>query len=120
MPQTPDWKRYLEAGMQFTELRRSQARAVATELVGQGQLARDQAASAVDEIVAMSRRRSEELQSIIRREVERQLHALGIATKADVARLERKIKDVKKSAAKSAKKKPAPAATKKTAAAKAG
>ena len=26
MPQAPDWKRYLEAGMQFTELRRSQAR----------------------------------------------------------------------------------------------
>ena len=32
MPRTPDWKRYLEAGMQFTELRRSQARAVAADL----------------------------------------------------------------------------------------
>ena len=59
MPQSPDWKRYLEAGMQFTELRRSQARAVAADLVEQGQLARDQVADAVDEIVAMSRRRSE-------------------------------------------------------------
>ena len=119
MPQHPDWKRYLEAGMQFTELRRSQARAVATELVEQGQLARDQVSGAVDEIVAMSRRRSEKLQSLIRREVERQLGTLGIATKADVARLERKIKAAKKATTKAAKKS-APAAKKKAASAKAG
>ena len=52
MPQSPDWKRYLEAGMQFTELRRSQARALAADLVEQGQLARDQVANAVDEMIA--------------------------------------------------------------------
>ena len=59
MPQSPDWKRVLEAGMQFTELRRSQARAIAADLVAQGQLARDQIGAAVDELVEMSRRRSE-------------------------------------------------------------
>ena len=32
MPQNPDWKRYLEAGLQFTELQRSQARAIASDL----------------------------------------------------------------------------------------
>ena len=73
MPQPPDWKRYLEAGMQFTELRRSQARAVAGDLVNQGQLARDQVSGAVDEIVAMSRRRSDALTGIVRAEVQRQL-----------------------------------------------
>jgi polyhydroxyalkanoate synthesis regulator phasin len=119
MPQNPDWQRYLEAGMQFTELRRSQARAVAAELVGQGQLARDQVSGAVDEIMAMSRRRSEELQLLIRREVERQLGVLGIATKADIARLERKIKVARKATAKKAKKS-APAAKKKAAPTKAG
>ena len=66
MPQSPDWKRYLEAGMQFTELRRSQARAVAGDLVNHGQLARDQVSGAVDEIVAMSRRRSDALTGIVR------------------------------------------------------
>src|SRR5262245_19623932 len=120
MPPTPDWKRYLEAGMQFTELRRSQARAVASELVSQGQLARDQVSGAVDEIVAMSRRRSDELRAIVQKEVQRQLHALGLATKADVERLERKIRDVKKASTKAAKKKSAPAAKKKAAAAKVG
>jgi hypothetical protein len=41
MPPSPDWKRALETGMQFTEVRRSQARAIASDLVSQGQLARD-------------------------------------------------------------------------------
>ena len=73
MPQAPDWKRYLEAGMQFTEFRRSQARALAGDLVSTGQLARDQVTAAVDEMVAMSRRRTEQLQGIVRSEVQRQL-----------------------------------------------
>ena len=38
----------LETGMQFTELRRSQARAIVTDLVAQGHLARDQMGAAVD------------------------------------------------------------------------
>ena len=91
MPQSPDWKRYLEAGMQFTELRRSQARAVAADLVEQGQLARDQVANAVDEIVALSKRRSDAFTNSVRDEVSRQLGALGLATQADLARLERKL-----------------------------
>jgi len=51
MPQASDWKRALETGMQFTELRRSQARAIVADLVAQGHLAREQMASAVDEVV---------------------------------------------------------------------
>ena len=61
MPETPDWKRVLETGMQFTELRRSQAHRLASDLVARGQLARDQVGAAVDELVEMSRHRSEEL-----------------------------------------------------------
>ena len=99
MPQPPDWKRYLEAGMQVTEFRRSQARALAGDLVSTGQLARDQVASAVDEMVAMSRRRTEQLQGIVRSEVQRQLGSVGLATQADLRRLERKLNTaVKKSA----------------------
>jgi polyhydroxyalkanoate synthesis regulator phasin len=104
MPQPPDWKRYLQAGMQVTELRRSQARALAGDLVSTGQLARDQVASAVDEIVAMSRRRSDQLQGIVRAEVQRQLGTLGIATQADLRHLEQRMNAaVKKSAKRAAK-----------------
>jgi polyhydroxyalkanoate synthesis regulator phasin len=101
MPQASDWKRVLETGMQFTELRRSQARAIVSDLVAQGHLAREQMAAAVDEILEMSRRRSEELRRVVQKEVQRQLGSLGLATKADIAALERRLtranREVKKS-----------------------
>jgi polyhydroxyalkanoate synthesis regulator phasin len=90
-PQSSDWKRALEAGMQFTELRRSQARSIVDELVAQGHLARDQMGAAVDEVVEMSRRRSEDLRKVVQNEVQRQLGALGLATRADLAALERRL-----------------------------
>ncbi len=91
MPQATDWKRALETGMQFTELRRSQARAVVSDLVAQGHLAREHMTAAVDEVVEMSRRRSEELRKMVQKEVQRQLGSVGLATKADLAALERRL-----------------------------
>src|SRR5450755_3036781 len=91
MPQASDWRRVLETGMQFTELRRSQARAIVSDLVAQGHLARDQMTSAVDEVLEMSRRRSEELRRLVQNEVQRQLGSLGLATKADIVALERRL-----------------------------
>jgi polyhydroxyalkanoate synthesis regulator phasin len=85
--------------MQFTELRRSQARRIAADLVAQGQLARDQVGGAVEEIVEMSRRRTEEMRAVVRSEVQRQLGALGLATKADLARLEARVRAPAKRAA---------------------
>jgi polyhydroxyalkanoate synthesis regulator phasin len=124
MPQSPDWKRYLEAGMQVTEFRRSQAQALARDLVGQGQLAREQVATAVEEMLAMSRRRTEQLQHLVRKEVQRQLASLGLATQADLRRLEQKlneaVKKASKQAAKRATKTSSKATAKKASAKKAG
>jgi polyhydroxyalkanoate synthesis regulator phasin len=114
MAQTPDWKRYLEAGMQQTELRRSQARAVAAGLVEQGQLARDQVGAAVDEIVAMSRRRSDALREVVRSEVQKQLSSVGLATQADLRRLEKKLNSAVKKSARDAAKRATSNAAKKT------
>jgi polyhydroxyalkanoate synthesis regulator phasin len=91
MPQAPDWNRALEAGMQFTEMRRSQARALAADLVAQGYLARDQVAAAVDDMLEQSRKRTEALRKVVQHEVSRQLGSLGLATKADLAALERRL-----------------------------
>jgi polyhydroxyalkanoate synthesis regulator phasin len=101
MPQASDWKRALETGMHFTELRRSQARAIVSELVAQGHLAREQMAAAVDEVLEMSRRRSEELRKVVQKEVQRQLGALGLATKADLVALERRLMRANREAKKS-------------------
>ena len=112
MPQPPDWKRALATGMQFTELRRSQAHRLATDLVAQGQLARDQIGAAVDELIEISRARSEELRTIVSTEVQRQLGVLGLATKNDLVALERRLRSA---SAKKAPTKKAPVKAKKTA-----
>jgi polyhydroxyalkanoate synthesis regulator phasin len=117
MAQGPDLSRYLDAGAQFVALTRSQARARAKELVGQGQLAQEQVQGFVDELVEESRRRTDEMLDVVRREIQRQVKTLGIATKDDLARLESRIvaakpakksakaaKQVKKSTKKAAKK----------------
>jgi polyhydroxyalkanoate synthesis regulator phasin len=111
MPQALDWKRLLESGTQFTEMRRSQARALAADLVAQGHLARDQMTSAVEDLIEQSRQRREDLRKLIQHEVQRQLGAIGLATKADLAALERRLTKTSRAAGKS----PAKAAAKKPA-----
>jgi polyhydroxyalkanoate synthesis regulator phasin len=110
MPQALDWKRLLESGTQFTEMRRSQARALAADLVAQGHLARDQMTAAVEELIEQSRQRREDLRKLVQHEVQRQLGAIGLATKADLAALERRLskpsRAAKKSPANTAAKKP--------------
>ena len=80
--------------------------------------------AAVDEVVEMSRRRSDDLRKIVQTEVQRQLGALGLATKADLAALERRLtranREAKKTSPtkKAAKKAPAKKAAAKKAATK--
>jgi polyhydroxyalkanoate synthesis regulator phasin len=113
----PDWQRMLETGMQFTELRRSQARAIVSDLVAQGHLARDQMSAAVDEVIDISRRRSDDLRKVVQSEVQRQLGALGLATRADLNALERRLTRANREARKAGPAKKA-SATKKAAPAK--
>jgi polyhydroxyalkanoate synthesis regulator phasin len=103
MPQTPDLSRYLDAGAQFVAMTRSEARRRAKELVAAGQLAQGQVQSFVDDLVDESRRRTDEMTNVVRKEIQRQMTALGIATKDDLARLESKLtKRVDKQAKQSA------------------
>lgn len=85
------WRQYLEAGMQAGEMTRSQAQRVVHQLVKEGQLAEERARSYVDELIDRSRKRTEELRKLVRREIQSQLSALGLATKDDLAKLERKL-----------------------------
>jgi polyhydroxyalkanoate synthesis regulator phasin len=110
MPQAPDWKRMLETGSQFTEMRRSQARALAADLVAQGHLAREQMATAVEDLIEASRKRTEDLRRVVQKEVQRQLGALGLATKADLAALERRLTKPQRTAKKAPAKKADPKA----------
>lgn len=91
MPEGPDLKQYLDAGVEFTQLRRSQAQKIVRDLVKNGQLAQEKTQSYVDELLERSRKRTEALVEAVRAEVRGQFETLGIATKDDLERLERKL-----------------------------
>ena len=101
--------------MQFTEMRRSQARAFVNDLVKQGHLARDQVSAAADEVMELSRRRTDELRKLVQKEVQRQLGSLGLATKTDLAKLERRLTKATREAKKAPAKKTGAKSTKKSA-----
>jgi polyhydroxyalkanoate synthesis regulator phasin len=91
MPQSPDWNKYLDAGAEFVAMTRAQARKRAKELVSQGQLAQEQVQGFVDDLVEESRRRTDLMMDVLRKEIQRQVKTLGIATKDDLARLEARM-----------------------------
>jgi polyhydroxyalkanoate synthesis regulator phasin len=117
MAQTNAFQRYLEAGMAFTELTRTRAEAIVKDLVKAGQVPRQRAEDAIDELVSRSRQNTEAMMALVQAQIQEQLGNLGLATKADIERLEAKINAAKGTGgAKKAPAKKAPA--KKAAAAK--
>jgi polyhydroxyalkanoate synthesis regulator phasin len=93
-----DWRQFLDAGMQFTAMTRAEARRRAEELVREGQLAQERAQAFVDDLVRSSRQRADELLDVVRKEIQRQVEALGIATKDDLGRLEARVEKAEKAA----------------------
>src|SRR3954469_20946937 len=92
MPQNDFLKRYLDAGMAFTQLSRSRAEAIVKDLVKAGEVQRDQTSERVDELVDRSRKNTEQFMDMIRKEVSKQLSTLGFATKDDLAKLEARLR----------------------------
>ena len=110
MPQNDMLKRYLDAGVAFTQMTRSRAESIVKDLVKAGELQQKQAQKQVDDLVERSRKNTEQLMEMVRKEITQQLSSVGIATKEDIARLEAKIDGAKSSApAKKAIAKKAPA-----------
>lgn len=118
MPQRPDLTRLIDAGADFVELTRSQARGRARVLVDQGVLAQNQVQAFVDGIVDESRRRRAAAVGLVRNEVARQVKSLGLVTRDDLAASERRLRrELSATKAKAKATKPAKA-TKSTKAAK--
>lgn len=91
MVQSDLFKRSLEAGTTLLDLTRERAEAVVKEWVEAGDLGRGRAKKAVDDLLERSHRMTEELQSLVRREIGAQLAAMGVATRDDLARVEARI-----------------------------
>ena len=91
MPENDMLRRYLDAGMAFTQLTRARAQAIVKDLVRAGEVQREQTQERVEELMDRSRKNTEQLLELVRKEIRQQLGAMGLATKDDIARLERKI-----------------------------
>ena len=112
MPQSDLWKRYLDAGMEFSQLTRARAESIVKELIRAGEVQREQRQQRIEELLDRSRKNTEELVNTVRKELRQQLGSLGVATKADLQRLEAKVDALSKKSSAPAKK--ATSAAKKT------
>jgi polyhydroxyalkanoate synthesis regulator phasin len=117
MAQSDVLKRYLDAGMAFTQMTRSRAEGIVRELVRAGDVRRERTQETVDELIERSRRNTEALLGLVRKEVSAQLSQLGLVTKLDLSKLERRLG--LRARAAPAKKRAAGSPTKKTVAKKA-
>ncbi|MEQ1787401.1 MAG: hypothetical protein ABL966_10130 [Acidimicrobiales bacterium] len=129
MAQNDILKRYIDTVADFTSLTQSRAESLVRDLVKAGEVQADQARDAVVELLERSRKHSETLLETIRTEVRAQITGFGLASQADLDRIEQRISSllgtasapVKKAAAAAkapAKKAPAKKAPAKKAAAK--
>ncbi len=120
MSQRDVFKRYLDAGAAFTQLTQKRAESIVAELVAAGEVQTSQASLLVQDLVERSRATTEALVKQVSDEVRTQVGSLGLATKSDIARLEKRIDSVVKApaTAPAAKKAPAKKAAAKKAPAK--
>ncbi len=87
--------RYLEIGASVLGMTRERAEAIVRDLVASGEMAKSQATKAADRLVDRGKAASDELSELVRREIRQQVSALGLATKADVERLQDQIDALK-------------------------
>lgn len=84
-------RRYVEAGLALTQLTRAKAEALVRDWVKAGDLQREQAQDRVEELLDRSKRSTDSLVAMIRREMSQQLSSMGFATKADLAAMEARL-----------------------------
>lgn len=91
MAQNDVLKRYIDAGLAFTALTQARAEALVKDLVKAGEVQADQAREAVADLLERSRKNSEKLLGTVRKEVRAQITNLGLASQADLDRIERRV-----------------------------
>lgn len=91
MARDEKFKKYQEAGADFLETARARAEEFLKELAKATDSTQKQGRGTIDDLMEGSRRGTEQFISSVRKEVASQLSALGIATKDDLAALERRL-----------------------------
>ena len=96
MAQTDLLKKYLDAGLAFTQMTQQRAEAIVKDLVRAGEVQAEQATQRRNELVERSRQNTEKLVDQVRREVRDQIRSLGLATQEDVRNLRAEIASLNK------------------------
>lgn len=78
MAQNPLIKRYLDAGMAFTQMTQAKAEAIVRDLVSAGEVQANGIEEMVNELIDRSRRNTEALLELVRSEVRDQLVSFGL------------------------------------------
>lgn len=116
MAQTDLLKRYLDAGLAFTQMTQQRAEAIIKDLVKAGEVQAEQAAARRNELMERSRQNTERLVETVRKEVREQVRSLGLATQSDIDALRKEIGLLDKAGAPAKKAAPKKAPVKKAAA----
>jgi polyhydroxyalkanoate synthesis regulator phasin len=96
MPQDQLFKRYLEAGMQFSQMTRERAEAIVRDLVKAGEVQAEQTQAMVTEVLDRSRKNTERFVEQVQTEVRKQLSVAEFVTKDVVTRLQAQIDDLRR------------------------
>lgn len=73
------------------ELTRNRAEAIVRELIKSGELPGGQATQAVRDLMERSKQNRSDILNLVRSEIRNQIEAIGLASKRDIARLERRV-----------------------------
>ena len=94
------FKKYQDAGADFLETARVRAEEFLRELSKAGESTQRQGRGALDDLLEGSRKGTEQMIESIRSEIRSQLSLLGLATKEDLAALERRLSGTRAAPAK--------------------
>ncbi len=96
MAQSNVLKRYLDAGMAFTAITQAKAEALVKDLVKSGEVQTEQAQAVVTDLVERSRKNTEAFLEQVRQEISASAESLGLATIADLTRVERLVESIRR------------------------
>lgn len=105
-------RRYVDAVVGVTEVSRERAEKIVADLAQRGETRSKDIQKAARELADRSVRDQRDLARLIQKEIKRQIEGLGLATRDDVGRLQRRVKDLEEAPSSPAPKKPARAPAK--------
>lgn len=95
MAQQDLFKRYLDAGLAFTQLTQAKAEEIVRDLVRSGEVQTGDARKRVEELIERSRQNTEGIGALVRSEVQAQVAKLGLVPKSEVDALKRELSELK-------------------------